>query len=221
MILEWIILARSWHLLIRIGLATIAVAAVTGAQLPFERGVPGEPFLGYFAAVVVSASALGRMPGYVAVVETSIAALLYFDPVYSVKVARAIDLAAIETYSVLAAFSVEAFCRLIDSALAERSEAKQARTQLQEAQARLAAIVASSTDAIVSETLDGLVTSWNEAAERLFGYSAGEMIGQSIRCLIPAERQPEEDRIIASVARGMCIEPFDTVRVAKDGQMID
>jgi PAS domain S-box-containing protein len=155
------------------------------------------------------------------VVETSIASLLYFEPVHSVKVARAIDLVAIETYSVLAVLSVEAFCRLIDSALSEKSEAYLARTQLQEAQARLAAIVASSTDAVVSETLDGLVTSWNQAAERLFGYAACEMIGHSMRRLIPADRQPEEDRIAASVARDVCIETFDTVRVAKAGRTID
>ena len=79
MILEWITHARSWHLLVRIGMATIAVAAATALQLPFERGTPGEPFLYYFAAVVVSATALGRIPGYLAVVETSIASLLYLS----------------------------------------------------------------------------------------------------------------------------------------------
>jgi two-component system, OmpR family, sensor histidine kinase VicK len=69
------------------------------------------------------------------------------------------------------------------------------RKSAEEAQARLAAIVTSSADAIVGKTLDGIVTSWNEAAERMFGYSAGEMIGQSIRRLFPAERQAEEDMI--------------------------
>ena len=97
------------------------------------------------------------------------------------NVARAVDLVAIEIYSVLAALSVEAFCRLIDSVLAEKSEANLARTQLQEAQSRLAAIVTSSFDAIVGKTPEGLITSWNQAAERMFGYTAGEMIGHSRR----------------------------------------
>ena len=73
---------------------------------------------------------------------------------------------------------------------------------LRQTQAKLAAIVASSEDAIVGKTLDGTVTSWNEAAERVFGYSANEMIGQSIRRLIPADRQSEEDMILDRVTRG-------------------
>ena len=76
------------------------------------------------------------------------------------------------------------------------------RRRAEEAQGRLAAIVTSSNDAIIGKTLDGIVTSWNEAAEHLFGYAASEMIGQSIRRLIPADRQREEDMILASLARG-------------------
>src|SRR5215831_14731055 len=129
MVLEWIALARSWHLFIRVGIATIAVAAATALQLSIETGMQREPFLFYFAIVVVSASALGRIPGYVAVVETIIASSLYFDPIFSIKLNRALDLAAIEAYAVLAALTVEAFCRLVDSALAERSDAHLARVQ--------------------------------------------------------------------------------------------
>jgi Na+(H+)/acetate symporter ActP len=77
--LRWITLARSWRPLVRIGIATIAVAAATALQLPVEVIFPGEPFLLYFVAVVASASALGRTAGFVAVAETSIASLLYYD----------------------------------------------------------------------------------------------------------------------------------------------
>jgi PAS domain S-box-containing protein len=221
MILKWIALARSWHLLIRIGIATIAVAAATALQLPFERGTPGEPFLYYFAAVVVSATVLGRIPGYLAVVETAIATLLYLEPFYSLKVNRLVDLVSLEIYLGLAVLTVEAFCRLIDSALAERSEAHLARAQLHEAQARLAAIVTSSLDAVVGKTLDGLITSWNEGAERLFGYTADEIIGEPIRRLIPADRLQEEEKILAAITRGEYIDHYDTVRIAKDGRLID
>src|SRR5260221_7621910 len=119
--LRWITLARSWHLLVRIGIATIAVAVATLWRLP------GEMFLLYFVAVVASASVLGRTAGFVAVAETSIASLLFYDPVYALKVTHTVDLLAIQIYAVLAALSVEAFCRLVDSALAERSAAISAR----------------------------------------------------------------------------------------------
>jgi PAS domain S-box-containing protein len=96
-----------------------------------------------------------------------------------------------------------------------------ARKSAEEAQARLGAIVASSADAIVGKTLDGIVTSWNEAAERMFGYSAGEMIGQSIRRLVPANRQLEEDVILTRMARSESIERHETTLLAKDGRTFD
>src|SRR5215470_13256748 len=136
--LRWITLARSWHLFVRIGIATIAVAATTGLQLPVEVNFPGQPFLLYFVAVVASASLLGRTAGFVAVAETSIASLLFYDPAYSIKVTHTVDLLAIQIYAVVAALSVEAFCRLVDSALAEKLEANSARIQRKEAEAHLA-----------------------------------------------------------------------------------
>ena len=87
--------------------------------------------------------------------------------------------------------------------------------------ARLAAIVSSSEDAIVSKTLAGVVTSWNAGAQRIFGYAPDEMIGQSIKRIIPPELQTEEDEILAKLRRGERIEHFDTVRVAKDGRRVD
>jgi PAS domain-containing protein len=166
-------------------------------QLPIKIEVPGEPFLLNFIAVVVSTCAFGRMPGFFVVAESSIASALYFDPVYSFKLTNAVDFLAIVAYAAMAALSVEAFGRLVNSA----PEANSAGTQHRESQAHLAAIVTSSDDAIVGKTLEGIVTSWNEAAERVFGYAAGEMIGQSIRRLIPADRQSEEDMILGSLAR--------------------
>ncbi len=85
---------------------------------------------------------------------------------------------------------------------------------------RLAAIVASSDDAIVSKDLDGIVTSWNRAAERMFGYTAEEMIGQSIRTIVPHDRQTEEDDVLACVKRGEKVDHFDTVRQRKDGSLV-
>src|SRR5262245_2394907 len=211
--LRWIVFARSWPVLVRIGIATIAVAAATALQSPIGIEVPGEPFLLNFIAVVVSASVFGRTPGFFAAAESSIASLLHFEPVYSLRLTHTVDLLTIGAYAVMAALSVEAFCRLVDRALAEKSEANSVRTQHQEAQARLAAVLASSTEAIVGKKLDGTVTSWNEAAERMFGYAASEIIGQSIRRLIPVDRQQEEDIILARLARGESTEQYETARI--------
>ncbi|HEV2396931.1 MAG TPA: PAS domain S-box protein [Candidatus Sulfotelmatobacter sp.] len=93
------------------------------------------------------------------------------------------------------------------------TEAKRAA----EAQSRLAAIVESSDDAIVSKDLDGIITSWNKAAERIFGYTANEAIGQSITLIIPPDRKDEEKGILARISRGERIEHFETVRQRKDG----
>jgi PAS domain S-box-containing protein len=90
-----------------------------------------------------------------------------------------------------------------------------------EVHARLAAIVESSQDAIISKSLDGIIRSWNAGAERIFGYSAGEAIGQSIMLLIPPCRQDEETSILARLRKGERIEHFETVRVAKDGKQVD
>ena len=86
---------------------------------------------------------------------------------------------------------------------------------------RLAAIVESSNDAVVGNTLDGQITSWNKAAQTIFGYTAQEAIGQPIQILIPAERESEEIRIVAELMQGASVPAFDTVRKAKDGKLID
>jgi PAS domain S-box-containing protein len=85
----------------------------------------------------------------------------------------------------------------------------------------LAAIVESSDDAIVSKTLDGIITSWNASAERLFGYTASEAVGQHISLIIPTDRSNEEKVIIEKIKRGERIEHFDTVRVCKSNKLID
>jgi PAS domain S-box-containing protein len=87
--------------------------------------------------------------------------------------------------------------------------------------ARLAAIVSSSDDVIISKTLEGVITSWNAAATRVFGYEAEEMVGQSILKIIPPELHAEEERILATLKRGERLSHYDTVRVTKDGRRID
>jgi two-component system sensor histidine kinase VicK len=85
---------------------------------------------------------------------------------------------------------------------------------------RLAAIIASTDDAIISKDLNSIITSWNESACRIFGYTADEMVGSSILKLIPPERQDEEPKILSELKKGNRVEHFETVRMKKDGTLI-
>jgi PAS domain S-box-containing protein len=96
-----------------------------------------------------------------------------------------------------------------------------ARRLAEVAAARLAAIVESTDDAVVGKDLDGVVTSWNAGAEKIFGYSAQEMVGQPILRLIPPERHQEEAEILAHIRRGEGVRHFDTVRLDKNGNQLD
>jgi PAS domain S-box-containing protein len=236
--LRWITFARSWHPLVRIGIATIAVAATTGLQLPVEVTFPGQPFLLYFVAVVASASVLGRTAGFVAVAETSIVSLFYHEPVYSLKLARTIDLLGIEIYAVVAALSVEAFCRLVDSALAEKSAANSARIQCKEVEARLADSevqlgLTRSSEARFRATFDNAAVGiahiapngrWlrvNEALCRILGYPVDELLTKSFQDVT------YPDDLAADLARGQLvregkIDTYDAeVRyLRKDGAVI-
>src|SRR5215218_9935536 len=84
----------------------------------------------------------------------------------------------------------------------------------------LARVVESSDDAIISKDLNGIILSWNRAAERMFGYTASEAIGQSIRMIIPADRQSEEDTVLRHIRAGESLTHFETVRQRKDGTFL-
>jgi PAS domain S-box-containing protein len=91
----------------------------------------------------------------------------------------------------------------------------------EEERARLVAIVESSDDAIIGKTLAGMITSWNKGAERIYGYSADEAVGQPISMLVPPERPDEIPRILESIRRGEKVDHFETVRVTRDGRRLD
>lgn len=94
-------------------------------------------------------------------------------------------------------------------------------TALFDVETHLASIIESSDDVIVSKTLEGVIMSWNPAAERLFGYSAAEAIGQNIRLIIPHDRWGEEDEVLARIGRGERVDHFETIRRAKDGKLLN
>ena len=122
---------------------------------------------------------------------------------------------------------VDSRMQLLDSTVLEVNrditERKQIEVTLGETQQRLrwlASIVESSDDVIVSKNLDGIITSWNSGAERVFGYSAAEAVGQPITIVIPRDRESEEREILTRVRRGERIDHFETVRQRKDGSLI-
>jgi PAS domain S-box-containing protein len=95
------------------------------------------------------------------------------------------------------------------------------RNQAAQADQRLAAVVGSSHDAIVSKDLNGIIITWNPGAERLFGYTAAEVVGKSITILIPPDRHNEEPEILQRIRSGQRVEPYETIRQRKDGTLVD
>lgn len=102
-----------------------------------------------------------------------------------------------------------------------KEQVRRALVETQKRTAELAAIAESSDDPIISEDLDGIITSWNVAASRVFGYSAEEIIGESVLTLIPEDLKADEKRIIESVRAERRAERFDTVRLTKEGRPIE
>src|SRR5262245_2196452 len=95
------------------------------------------------------------------------------------------------------------------------------RERAEQLHQRLASIVESSDDAIVSKDLNGIIATWNKGAERLFGYTSDEIIGKPITTLIPSDRRDEEDRIIKRIRHGQRVEHYETIRRRKDGSLIE
>ena len=114
-----------------------------------------------------------------------------------------------------------------DALVAEVAELRRQNEQLRAAatdpllRGQLAAIVESSDDAIVSKTLKGIIQTWNSGAQRIFGWTPDEVIGKPINIIIPPDRQGEEPQILARIQRGERVDHFETVRITKDGRLID
>jgi two-component system cell cycle sensor histidine kinase/response regulator CckA len=221
----------------------VAVAALARMLLQPILGY-GLPFITFFAAVFLIAWWLGLRPALLAVGLSAIAAGLLFFPAGRLPQERlltAVGLALFMAIGAGAAAMGEGRLRAQRRAQREADEARLARIAAEDAAVeaemaaeqaaesaalaaeqarRLAAIVDSSDDAIISKDVDGTVRSWNPAAQRIFGYTAAEMVGQSVFRLVPPELQADEHDVLAQIRRGEHVAHYEADRLRKDGQRI-
>ncbi|MDM5176313.1 EAL domain-containing protein [Massilia sp. DJPM01] len=146
----------------------------------------------------------------------------YFSPPH-LRVAWFVLTGGLAFTGLLGAFLlvISGHATLIEQLVAQRTQDLERTRQAEQAALQLADIVTSSDDAIIGKTLDGIVVSWNAGAERMYGYSAAEMLGQPISVLIPPELAAEMPAIMERLRRGERIAHLDTVRMRKDGRRID
>jgi len=178
------------------------------------------PFTTYYPAIVVATLLGGFWLGMLAsILSAAIAWWLFMPPVFGLALDAA-QLTSLITFifvCFLLVGTVTALNSAIDLLLVEIDHRQ--KTQL--ALGQLRAVAETSEDAIVTKDLNGIITSWNEGAERIFGYEANEVIGKPVSLLIPEERHDEEPAILERIRRGHRIEHYETVRRRKDGGLID
>jgi PAS domain S-box-containing protein len=227
-------------------LAFVAAGVATVLRLAIDPYVVGVQYITFFPVVIITTLISGFSAGVFCTLLSAAAANYFLiDPRFSFYIEHPGEVVAILLF-ILASlmnvifvtgmrFSVERYRKLSRKleehgvALGERpDDAPRMQKIVQEADVDalfermwLASIVEFSDDAIISKNLDSIITSWNNGAERLFGYLAEEAIGKPVTILIPRGRQDEEDLIIERIRRGARIEHYETVRQRKDGGLID
>ncbi|PYS20821.1 MAG: hybrid sensor histidine kinase/response regulator [Acidobacteria bacterium] len=204
----------------------IAIGGVVLAWLLREALTPvwgptALPFIFFFPAIVLAAW-YGR--ARLAILAIGLSAVLanyfFIEPRRSLWISNTAELIGLISF-VLAGLAIAVAIESMHRANARATNIAGERRRADEVSAHLAAIVASSSDAIISKSLQGTITSWNDGAEAMFGYTAAEMIGESILRLIPPENQFEEDYILSRLRAGKRVEHYETVRLRKDGTPVD
>jgi PAS domain S-box-containing protein len=202
----------------------IAIGAVLLAWLLRELlspvlGPNSLPFLFFFPAIVLAAWHGRLRLALVSIGLSTILATFFIEGrvLSNSSTAEAVGLLTFLIAALVIALAIESMHRANARAIRTSEE----RRRADESAAHLAAVVTSSSDAIISKTVNGIVTSWNDAAQAMFGYTAAEMIGNSILLLIPAELRGEEDFILSRIRAGERVEHYETVRVRKDGTRVD
>ncbi len=194
----------------RYGMALAATAVAAAIVNAVPSVFVSAPFPLFCLAVVFSTWCGGMGPGLLATVLGALASAYFaLPPRFSFEVASEGHITELVLFVVIGI----SISLLVNSLHTTR--------ELYRDRARLAAIVEGSYDAIMGKDLNGVITSWNTAAERLFGFPAKEIIGQSIVRLLPEDRFEEEKELLASLSRGEGVEHFQTLRLSRDGRPID
>ena len=174
------------------------------------------PFTTYYPAIVVATLLGGFWLGMLASMLSAVLAWgLFMRPVFDG--AQITSLIAFILVCILLVGAVAALNSAVELLLVEMNSRRKAQIGL----AQLASVVETSEDAILTKDLNGIITSWNKGAERVFGYEASEVIGKPISLLIPPDRPDEEPTILERLRKGQRIEHYETVRRRKDGAFID
>lgn len=205
---------RLWAYPLAVAMVLLTLWVRMRPDIPFN----GPAVIIFTIPIFLSAYWGGLWPGLLATLVSILGANYYLlAPVNSFAVASNPD-RLLQAILALTGILFSVICEALHRGR-RRAEADQHIAEAgQLASARLAAIVEGSGDAIIGKTLDGIITSWNPAAETLLGYEAAEIVGQSIALLFPPELLREEDEIIARVSRGEVVAHYETVRLRKDGR---
>ncbi|MET1046931.1 MAG: PAS domain S-box protein [Hyphomicrobium sp.] len=195
-------------------LATLARWAISG--LVDDR----NPFTTYYPAIVVATLLGGFWLGTLtAIVSAVVAWWIFMPPVFGLTLDES-QITAIVIFILVCLLLVAVVTALkaaVDLLLVEIDQRRRAHLAV----GQLGLLVDSSDDAIITKDLNGVITSWNNGAERIFGYTADEMVGKPVSLLIPADRPDEEPSILQRLRRGERIEHYETVRRRKSGELID
>jgi PAS domain S-box-containing protein len=197
-------------------------------QKAFPALSEGRAFLLLNPAIFFGALFGGLLPGFCATAFAVVCSWYWFIPFHNSFSLRSVsDVLALCVFASTGILANMLGSRIRSSHRKESEShrvAEAAKNKLaaaNEVLARQAEIIASSDDAVVSKTLDGRITSWNNGAARIFGYSPSEMIGRPIDVIVPANRKDEEKTFLEKLSRGERIEHYDTVRVCKDGTRVE
>jgi PAS domain S-box-containing protein len=214
-------LDRTLPVITRYGFAVIAAGLGFWLRdvLTPAFGDTGFPLIMFFPAILLSALYGGLGPGLLATVLCAVAGTQFIEPLHPLSVATIGNWVAVVVFLVIGAVISFSIHIMQKSRRSVQNQAAALRKS-EELQAHLAAIVESSHDAVVSKDLHSIVQSWNKGAERIFGYTAEEMIGRSIEVIIPEDLRHEEGQFLDRIRRGEHIDHYETIRARKDGTRI-